>query len=85
LKNEKAKEKYMSRNSILKVLNPIIGIMMLSQILTGVFGRQIPQWAFENFHKNSGGILGILILFHIILNWNWIKANYFRKHSAVKT
>jgi hypothetical protein len=75
----------MSRNSILKVLNSIIGIMMLSQILTGVFGRQIPRWVFENFHRHAGGVLGILIVFHIILNWNWIKATYFRKHSAAKT
>ena len=75
----------MSRNAILKVLNPIIGIMLLSQILTGIFGRQIPHWAFENFHRHSGGILGIVVLFHIILNWNWIKASYFRKSSPSKT
>ena len=74
----------MSRNSILKILNPVIGIMMLSQILTGVFGRQIPRWAFVNFHKHAGVVLGIVIVFHIILNWNWIKASYFRKHSPSK-
>jgi hypothetical protein len=74
----------MNRNSILKMLNPIIGIMMLSQILTGVFGRQLPGWVFENFHKHAGVVLGFVIAFHIILNWNWIKASYFRKPATSK-
>ena len=75
----------MKRNTVLKVLNPIIGIMLLSQILTGAFGLQLPHWAFENFHRHSGYVLGIAILLHVILNWNWIKASYFRKSSLQKT
>ena len=75
----------MRRNSILKIMNPVLGIMLLSQILTGIFGHQLPRWAFENFHKHAGTILGIIIVFHIVLNWNWIMANYFRKPSAAKT
>jgi hypothetical protein len=32
---------------------------------------------FALFHKTGGTILLCLIALHVILNFNWIKANYF--------
>jgi hypothetical protein len=34
---------------------------------------------FQVFHKAGGGILLTLIALHFILNFNWVKANYFSK------
>jgi hypothetical protein len=75
----------MNKNIVLKIVNLILGIMLLNQVLTGVFGHQLPSGAFEVLHKHAGIIFTIVVVFHIILNWNWINASYFRKPSKTKT
>jgi hypothetical protein len=74
----------MKRNSVLKVLNPILGILLVSQVLTGLLSDSLPPDAFEVLHEGGGIALGIVGVAHTMLNWNWIKANYFRKGSAVQ-
>ncbi len=72
----------MKRNSALKVLNPILGVLLVSQIATGLFGASIPYETFETVHEGGGILLGVVVVLHVILNWNWIRASYFRKGSA---
>jgi hypothetical protein len=74
----------MKKNSLLKIINPIIGLLMLNQIITGMLGFKLPHEAFEIFHKGGGFILAGLVVVHLLLNWSWIKANYLRGPATTK-
>ncbi len=69
----------MKKNTILKITNPILLVLSVSQVLTGIFAMSLSEEAFDIFHRDTGTILLVLILFHVVLNFNWIKASYFRK------
>jgi hypothetical protein len=66
----------MKRNTALKILNPILLLLFVNQAVTVLFREQLSFKAFGLFHKTGGAILLCLIFLHIILNFNWIKANY---------
>ncbi len=70
----------MKRNSILKVLNPVLVILLLNQILTGVFHDAIPKEAYEIFHEGGGISFSFAALLHLIFNWNWVKATFYSKN-----
>lgn len=71
----------MKKNTGLKILNPILGILIINQIVTGTLGMRIGYEAFEIFHETTGFILAGLVALHLILNFNWIKASYFKFHK----
>jgi hypothetical protein len=71
------------RAKSLRVLNILLGIMLLFQITVGVF----PQWFGSHqfqIHKAGAWVFLGLWLIHLYLNWGWIKGNYFKKKSAGK-
>jgi len=70
----------MKRNSILKILNPILAILLLNQILTGILHDEIPKAAYEFFHVGGGIFFAVAAGLHVILNWNWVKANFYRRN-----
>ena len=69
----------MKRNTALKILNPILFVFVINQAITAIFRDSLSYKAFGIFHKAGGRILLCLIALHLILNFNWIKANYFAK------
>ena len=69
----------MTRNSVHKILNPVLVVLAVNQAVTVLFIDKLSRGAFEFFHKGAGAILIALIVVHFILNFNWVKANYFRK------
>ena len=69
----------MKKNTALKILNPILLVLFVNQAVTVLFRENIPFEAFRFFHKGGGAILLSLITLHFILNFNWVKANYFHK------
>lgn len=69
----------MKRNFILKILNPILAILFLNQFLTGLLHDAIPKKAYEVLHEGGGVAFACAILLHVLLNWNWVKANFYRK------
>jgi hypothetical protein len=69
----------MRRNTILKILNPILLLFFINQAATVLLRDHISFKAFGLFHKTGGAILLCLITLHIILNFNWIKASYFSR------
>jgi hypothetical protein len=77
----------MTKNAVLKILNPILGVFILNQALTGIFADEIfarsPR-AFTILHVGGGYCLVAQVLLHLVLNWNWIKASYFRKAALPK-
>ena len=76
----------MTKNTALKILNPVLGLLLINQAVTGVFADNVYAFspkAFEILHEGGGYCLVALSLLHVILNWNWIKVNFFRKKPPV--
>lgn len=73
------KETFMRRNTALKILNPILLVLFINQAVTVLFLDELPMKVFQIFHKGGGAVLLTLIALHLILNFNWVKANYFAK------
>jgi hypothetical protein len=74
----------MKRNTMLKIVNPVLGVLFINQILTGVFGGSLSREAFEILHEDGGFLLAIVAALHLILNWSWVKANFFKRAPAAK-
>ena len=75
-------ETIVKRNTLLKILNPILGVLLVNQILTGLFSDSIPPHVFEILHGGGGVVFTIVAILHVILNWNWVKANFFRRPTV---
>ena len=74
----------MNRNVMLKILNPLLGLLMLNQILTGFLADELFRLspnAFGILHEGGGIVLTVGILLHVVLNWAWIKATYLKKRA----
>jgi len=69
----------MKRNIFHKILNPVLFVLFINQAVTALLRDYIPHEAFEIFHQFGGFVLLSLIAAHFILNFNWVKANYFSK------
>lgn len=68
----------MKRNTLLKLSNPILGVLAVNQIGTGLLADRMPPETFQIMHQYGGLAFAAVALLHVILNWNWIKANYLR-------
>jgi hypothetical protein len=69
----------MNKNSWLKIINPVLFISLLLQAVTVVILLSGENPAVEEIHKYNGMFFVALIIIHTILNWAWIKANFFRR------
>lgn len=66
----------MTRNTALKIVNPLLALAVMHQALSGVLNGMIPPDTFERLHKAGGLALVLLALAHVSLNWPWIRANF---------
>ena len=71
----------MKRNSIFKILNPILAVLFLNQTMTGILHDAISKETYEVLHEGGGILFAIVAVLHVIYNWNWVKTNFFRKKS----
>ncbi len=67
----------MKRTTLLKILNPFLGLLLINQAATGIFHKVLSHELFEIFHAGCGLVLFVIGILHLILNWNWVKANFF--------
>ncbi|MCU0612651.1 MAG: hypothetical protein MUE60_12800 [Candidatus Eisenbacteria bacterium] len=74
----------MKRTTALKVLNPILAVVVANQIVTGLAQGLIPYETYEVLHGGGGIIATAVIVLHVVLNWNWVKATYLRKARPAK-
>ena len=74
----------MKRNSVLKVVNPILAVLLLNQVLTGLLRGMLPKELFEVMHEGGGALVALGALVHVVLNWNWVRANYLKRSPAVR-
>ena len=71
----------MKKSSTLKILNPVIALLLLNQMVTALFSAVMGKETFEAIHETGGILLAAGGIFHLVLNWNWVKANYFKKNK----
>jgi len=74
----------MTRNSVLKILNPFMAVLAVNQAVTAIFSDELSPRTFEFFHQGGGAILLVLIACHFTLNFDWVKKNYFSKQAEVR-
>jgi len=70
----------MKGNDYEKKYCPFLLLFFINQATTVLFIDYLSPRAFGLFHKTGGAIFIALIAIHIILNFNWIKANYFPRN-----
>jgi len=76
----------MNRQRLLRVINCILFLSFVIQAATAgiIFLRlRIPhaRMVFE-VHELNGVLFIALVLTHIVLNWGWVKANFFAPARA---
>jgi hypothetical protein len=75
----------MTKLQLLKIVNPIIAILILVQAVTALsfkfLAEIIPYSLFSTIHEYVGFCFVALVVFHSILNWAWIKSNFFKKRG----
>lgn len=64
-----------AKTRLLRIVNPIIGILLIGQAGSGIFHEVIPYEVFEKVHGTAGYLFVAGVTVHIILNWSWIKTN----------
>ena len=65
----------MNKRNLLKIVNVIIGILILNQATTALLSDILPHSVFEVLHEGGGVTLFVVVLVHVYLNWAWVKAN----------
>jgi hypothetical protein len=72
----------MDKAKMLKVLNPILFLCILIQglsvLIKSVTGYNNYTDILINVHTYNGYVFFGLLLFHLYLNWTWIKTNILR-------
>lgn len=68
----------MKRNALLKILNPILAVLFVNQVTTGALHGYLSEEAYEILHEGSGVVFAVAALLHVIMNWNWVKANFLK-------
>jgi hypothetical protein len=72
----------MNKVTILKILNLILGVIVINQALTGLLHDFLTADTFELIHKIGGIFLVLGVVLHVIFNWKWIRVNYFPKQVS---
>lgn len=63
----------------LKLINPLLLMLVLWQVSTGLLADILGHELFEASHPIGGVLLAACVAAHLFLNRGWIKATYFRK------
>jgi len=75
------KEESMKKNTALKIVNPIMGVLLINQVLVAFLHDLLPKEVFEFLHEGGGVVFAVAAILHVTLNWNWIKMNFLQKAS----
>ena len=73
----------MNRVKALRVVNVLLFLVFLGIAISGttafLFPGLIPYSTFRLAHPLTGITFVALVVVHLVLNFNWIKANYLKK------
>ncbi len=65
----------LNRTKTLKILNPLLFVLITVQAVSGLLPSLIPY----SVHRTVGISLVLVVGLHLILNWGWVRANFFRR------
>lgn len=73
----------MNKHLWLRIINPVMFLLMISQVVTGMFGRELHlgRTGFEIIHGLGGQLLLLLMFAHLALNWSWVRAQFNKKRA----
>jgi hypothetical protein len=71
----------MTKNRLLQATIPIMLLLLLWQGVSAVLDDSLGR-LFPTLHAPTGFLLITLVVLHLVLNWNWVKANYFKQAKA---
>jgi hypothetical protein len=72
----------MKNSTLLKIVNPLLFIAVLSQFANVLMQKLITaDWVIE-MHEIIGYSIGALVVLHVMLNWTWVRNNLFKKKLA---
>ena len=74
----------MKKNTLLKIVNPLIALLLLCQVCTALLMLLMGHGAVGEIHEVGGILLALGIILHLILNLNWVKANYLKKWDQIR-
>jgi hypothetical protein len=63
----------MLKNTTLRILNPVLAILMLSQLLSGIWHSQLSAETFTWLHVRGGVALIVALVLHVAVNWDWVR------------
>jgi len=69
----------MDKKTTLRIVNIIIAVLILNQAASAMLRGLIGREAFEVFHEGGGVLLLAGVILHVILNWGWVKAQFFKR------
>ena len=73
----------MKKVKVLKIVNLLLFLAFISQASTGIGQAYIDSGLLTVIHRIGGILLLIFAITHLILNWGWVKQNYFKKQRAM--
>lgn len=68
----------MNKVKALKVLNPVLLLLSLSQAATGLLIFLGAGEAVSTAHVVTGSCLALCGIAHLALNWGWVRMQYFK-------
>ena len=74
----------MDKSATLRIVNPLLGILLLNQPFSIILGALTGWEAFEALHTVGGISLLILAGIHVMLNWGWVRMNFLRSAGKKK-
>jgi len=76
----------LKKSVLLRFLNAVLFSAFLASALSMIFYRWGPrstrgmEWVY-NIHEIAGIVFFILALGHIVMNWGWIRASFFKSKA----
>ena len=74
----------MTAEKWLKFSVPIQGLLLLSQLATGLNYARIPWTVYQVVHFGGGVLLAVLVIVHVVINRDWLQKAYRRRQAAQK-
>lgn len=65
----------MHKNTMFKILNPILAVLTVSQALSALLVDYLSYATFTWVHKGGGVLLLAGIGLHVVINWSWVRAS----------
>jgi hypothetical protein len=73
----------MPKHATLKILNPVLAILMLSQLLSGLWHSQLSAGTFTWLHVRGGVALVVALVLQVAVNWDHIRSAEMRPRNHI--